>query len=312
MEKKNDIQEEKKQTDWHAGFAGGLELGFQRFKDQISIEREHLLSKQSLQIDFLILNKKEQSEIDNSVGRLFREHNIIEYKNPKDDLNIDVIWKAIGYAGIYKSLGDTVNAIPAESISLSIFRSSKPVGLLKHLSDKSFLVEKPFPGIYYVKGLVCIPIQIVVTSEIMDKDFLALRIMRENADENEVREFLYDTKDIVSQNVRQNINAVVGVVSAVNSRLFEKLRGEKDMNDVLRDIMKDDLLAAEITGEEIGVIKKIKKKMADGKTPNEVASELDESFDKVKAVFDFVDKFGFECDPKEIYKKLKDMSLIKT
>lgn len=83
----------KKNIDWHSGFAGGLGLCFRKYREHITIEREHLLSKQPMRIDFLVVKKQPDIVIDNAIGRNFRTHNIIEYKNPYDAINIDVIWK---------------------------------------------------------------------------------------------------------------------------------------------------------------------------------------------------------------------------
>ena len=93
-------KENRPQIDWHSGFAGGLELSFRRYRANLEIEREHPLSKEPLKIDFMVIKKDRDLLIDNAVGRLFRKYNIIEYKNPSDSLNIDVIWKCIGYARI--------------------------------------------------------------------------------------------------------------------------------------------------------------------------------------------------------------------
>lgn len=303
-------EQDNSSIDWHSGFAGGLELGFSRFAGQIEIEREHLLSKKALQIDFLLINKKNDVKIDNSVGHLFRKHNIIEYKNPKDELNIDVVWKVIGYAGIYKSLGKTVNEIPAESISLSIFRSNKPRKLLNDLVNQGIVVDNPYPGVYYVNGLVSIPLQIVIADELTDTDFLALRILKENADENEVRDFILNRKDKYTPGEINDIDAVLRVVASANKELFERMRGEDNMNDVLREIMKDDLLEAEATGEIISTIKFITRKMSKGKTPAEIAEDLDLELDKVEIIYNCAIKYGTDIDPKELYSKMKESALV--
>ena len=44
--------------------------------------------------------------ISNEIGTFFRGHNIIEYKSPEDSLNIDVFYKSMAYAGLYKSYGN--------------------------------------------------------------------------------------------------------------------------------------------------------------------------------------------------------------
>ncbi len=66
--------------DWHSGFDGLLGIGFWKYRDQIQIDREHILSKRSLKIDFVLIKKNENVHIDNAVARHFRKYNIIEYK----------------------------------------------------------------------------------------------------------------------------------------------------------------------------------------------------------------------------------------
>ena len=56
----------------------------------------------------------------------FRRHNIVEFKSPEDELSIDVFYKTQAYACLYKASGETVNAIPAEEITLSLFRDVYP------------------------------------------------------------------------------------------------------------------------------------------------------------------------------------------
>ncbi len=189
--------------DWHAGFAGGLELCFRKYKENLTYDREHLLAKESLKIDFIVIRNDKLAVIDNAVGRLFRTYNIVEYKNPYDDLNIDVLWKVIGYAAIYKSLGEMVDKISIDEVTVSIFRSSKPIKLFKLLKEEGVLIEKKYPGVYYLKGMVRIPIQVIVTSEIEDNDFNAIRIIRENADEREIRRFMDDVSSLTEPRDRE-------------------------------------------------------------------------------------------------------------
>ncbi len=127
------------QIDWHSGFAGGLNLVMKSYISDIEINRELQLSKEPLRMDYLIIKKNRDVIIDNALGRGFRKYNIVEYKNPDDDLNIDVLWKAIGYAGIYKASGRTVNEIPEDEITITIVRTRKPRELLKNLSKNKNL-----------------------------------------------------------------------------------------------------------------------------------------------------------------------------
>ncbi|WP_304411710.1 hypothetical protein, partial [Bacteroides acidifaciens] len=64
--------------------------------------------------------------IKNEIGHIFRKFNVVEFKSPDDALSIDDYYKTIGYACLYKGLGETVNQIPANELTISIFRESYP------------------------------------------------------------------------------------------------------------------------------------------------------------------------------------------
>lgn len=51
-----------------------------------------------LQIDCTVVKVKKNCRIKNEIGKIFRTHNIFEYKSPKDELNIDTFYKAVAYA----------------------------------------------------------------------------------------------------------------------------------------------------------------------------------------------------------------------
>ena len=108
--------EEKKQ--WHMGFYGAIELEFRDDKDVLEFDREHELSKQALSMDMLIVKKSSGYILHNSIGKLFRQYNIVEYKSPYDLLGIDQFYKGLSYACLYKSLGEYANEISSNEITL--------------------------------------------------------------------------------------------------------------------------------------------------------------------------------------------------
>ena len=273
----------KPQIDWHSGFAGGLELSFRRYRADLEIEREHPLSKEPLKIDFMVIKKDKDLLIDNAVGRLFRKYNIIEYKNPGDSLNIDVIWKCIGYAGIYKGLGETVNSIPDDELTITIFRNTKPVKLFEQFQTADRSIESPYPGVYYLKGLSILPLQIVIPTELKETDFRALRIMMPNADEEEIRAFIGEAKSYAEKGDRLDADAVLHVSGASNTELYRRIWEEKAMYDFFRDVFNDEYVAAENRGLEKGRVEGleegrtsiIEKMLRKGKTPEEIADLTD-------------------------------------
>ena len=253
----------KQHIDWHSGFAGGLGLGFQHYRSSLDIEREHPLTKEPPRIDFLVIKKTSDVSIDNSVGRNFRKYNIIEYKNPTDELSIDTVWKTLGYAGLYKGYAKHVNEIPEGELTITIFRSTYPRKLFGMWKENNREIENSAPGVYLLKGLIDIPLQIVVSKELRDEDFRALRIMAPDADEDEVRRFLKDASKYTEPGDRKDADAVLLVSSLANEDMYSRLYEEDDdMRNVLQEIMKDELDEREKNGFEKGALEERQKNEA--------------------------------------------------
>lgn len=215
----NEETNEKERLDWHSGFDAGLRLSMRKYADDLKIEREHSLSDQPLRIDYLVLRKSSLTKIDNDLGRDFREHNIIEYKNPSDELNIDVLWKVISYAGLYKSFGKYIDEIKIEDITITIVRSRKPSKLFDQLFKSGKIIKEKYPGVYSIVGLVDIPINIVVLREVRDKELLALRVMDYNASEAAVRNFLQEVSKYDEAGDKRNADAVLQISAGANKSL---------------------------------------------------------------------------------------------
>lgn len=273
---------ETSQIDWHSGFAGGLALSFRKYRDDIEIEREHPLSSEPLRIDFMVIKKDRDFVIDNSVGRTFRKYNIIEYKNPADALNIDVVWKCIGYAGIYKGYGKTINEIPDTELTISIFRNIKPVKLLDDMEREGHIVDNPASGIYQINGLSMLPLQIVIPTELEEEDFRALRIMMPNADTEAVRAFLKEANEYTEKADRQDADAVLNVSNQSNTALFKKMKEDPAMYNSLHELMSEEFEEA-IQGERKNIIENMLRK---GKTPEEISSLTGLALEDVQKVQD--------------------------
>ena len=193
------------------------------------------------------MKKLTDAVIQNEIGRIFRGHNIIEYKSPEDNLSIDDFYKTLGYACIYKGLGKTVDEVPAGELTVSLFRERFPHKMAAALRQSGMAVEERFQGVYYVSGQIPFPTQIVVTGRLAATHH-SLRILSKNADENDVKAFLEEAVRLPDPGDRDNISAVLEVSTAANLQLFEELRRRTGMCDALRELMKADLAQAEIKG----------------------------------------------------------------
>ena len=62
-------------------------------KGDMDYENEYNLNSKTIQIDLLVIKKSKDVEIKNEIGKIFRGHNIMEYKSPQDSMNVDTFIK---------------------------------------------------------------------------------------------------------------------------------------------------------------------------------------------------------------------------
>ena len=244
----------RKRISWHPGFYGGLELELREYRDLLEYEPEHTLSKEPLSIDMMIIKKRTGEVIDHPIGCFFKKYNVVEYKDPNEELSIDTFYKTIAYATLYKALGDSVDAIPIDELTISIFRHTYPRELMRALRVNGAGITEIEAGIYYVDGIINIPIQIVVTGRLKKGVYLPLRILTQNADTEEIRKFLKDAEDYDKPADRNDVNAVLNVSVSANTKIYSEIKEEADM-EALRELFKDELAEAEARGEARGEAK---------------------------------------------------------
>lgn len=142
-----------------------------------------------------------------------------------------------------------MNQIPAEELTLSIFRESYPRELFGILKKYGSTLEEPYPGIYYVRGNVLFDTQIVVIGRLRQEAHSSLRILSKNAREEDVKTFLSKAQYLTEPGDRNNVNAILQVSILANSGLYQGIRREYRMScDALRELMKDDI-AEEVAKE---------------------------------------------------------------
>ncbi len=167
QQEKNQQENQKKsqKLQWHPAFCSALRLELLEDAENLEFTDEFQLTEKPLQIDCTVVKVKKDCKIKNEIGKIFRKHNIFEYKSPMDELNIDTFYKAVAYACLYKVLPNHVNEIPAEEITITLIRDRKPVKLMQELEKSGYECKKETVGIYYVSG-VMFPVQIIVSSEL--------------------------------------------------------------------------------------------------------------------------------------------------
>ena len=232
---------EETTTQWHLGLKPAVDLELAEERENLSYYREYSLNQQALEIDLLIIKKEGKQPIRNEIGRLFRKYNIIEYKSPKDELNIDTLYKVGAYTSLYKAYGDTVDERRADEITTTLIRKAKPVKLFHYFEEHGISLENPFKGIYYVKSGVLFPTQIIVTKELNPQEHMWLTALSDGMQKQQLKDLLVKVESFHTKLDRELADAVLGVAIKANWQTAQELRGDGNMCEALMELMEPEI-----------------------------------------------------------------------
>ncbi len=234
--------DEKQKTEalqWHPAFYAGIQIEFSEEADKLIFENEHQLGTKPKEIDVLIIKKNPKVQIRKNIGRIFRTHNIVEYKSPEDYLSIDDYYKVCGYACFYKSDVSQVNVIKASEITISFVCHNYPRKLMKHLiSERELRVSPQENGIYYITGEI-FPVQLILTSQLSAKNNLWLKNLTNDLQKGAEMECL--AKEYGKHQKDTLYKSVMNIIIRANRKSFEE---EKYMCEAILELYKDEFDAA--------------------------------------------------------------------
>lgn len=227
--------EVKKQ--WHGPFCSAVRLELVENKGDVDFQREYNLNSKPLQIDLLVIKKTEDVSINNEIGKIFRGHNIMEYKSPGDAMNVDTYYKVLGYACFYKSNGETLDCIKEDDITLSFVREGYPRELMKYFQQKGFKVEERYPGIYYVTKSGFFPTQVIVSGKLDKNLHIWLMALTRDMEKSEAETLLFKIRNLTEKDDRINASAVLNLAMNANGPVFDKIKEDEPMFEELRKLM---------------------------------------------------------------------------
>ena len=276
---------------WHSGFSAALRVELEDELDELCIEDEHMLSKKPMQIDVLVVKKKREQPIRKNIGRIFRKHNIIEYKSPEDYLSINDFYKVYGYTCFYQSETKRVKEIPPEEITITFICNHYPQKLLEHLKKfKGIEVEKQEAGIYYLLG-DSFPMQLVIVKELSKEENYWLQNLRCNLKTGEeIREVVRRYEQV---KYKAYYSDVMNLIVRANQKQMEE---EKNMCEALNELFAEELKEADLRGRKegqeegrnVGKIEKLKelvqKKLAKNQSIEKIADDLVEDVEVIRKI----------------------------
>lgn len=248
MENTND-----RRVQWHPACYAALNLEFMEDKHELEISQEHAINELPLRVDILIIKKRRKSNIKNEIGKIFRAHNLVEYKSPEDELSFDAFLKGIAEVYLYKVCGNAESEIQIDDVTLTFIRKRKPKKLFKILEYHDFLIQEKFQGIYYVSGRNIIPIQIVVSQELGNHSHRWLNSLTKKLSRTQAEELVIVTNGLLEAGDKKFADAVWEIVTRANRGLIEKMKEDEKMCKAMAEIFKPEIDAAFDDGFNNGI-----------------------------------------------------------
>lgn len=221
---------------WHPGFFAALQIELQEESGNLEFYPEYELSKKPMRIDTLIVKKMTDSPVRKNIGRIFRKHNLIEYKSPGDYLSINDFYKVYGYACFYQSDTEKVGEIRLEEITITFVCNHYPREMLRILKkERKIAVRKIENGIYWLENEF-LPIQIILNHELSSDENRWLNSLRTDIKaDKETDRLIRDYKEHKDSKLYQ---AVMDLVVRTNQKAMKEAR---DMCDALKELFADEL-----------------------------------------------------------------------
>lgn len=239
---------EEGKLQWHPAFAAVLRIELEEELGRLDIQDEYTLGKKPMQMDILVIKKDTKEPIRKNIGRIFRTHNVIEYKPPDDYVSINDFYKVLGYACFYQSDTEKVMEISPDEITITFVCSHFPQKLINHLQVKYRAgVEKQEKGIYYITNSY-FPIQILIINQLSKEENYWLQSLRNDLKPGEeIRQLL---KNYEAKRKSKLHQAVMNLIVHAN---WEKMEEEKRMCEALAELFADELRESEARGIEKGI-----------------------------------------------------------
>ena len=180
------LDEENGKIGYHYGFYAATHAEYHAFREVLDFLQEQKLGVEPVELDMLIIRQDGPNPLKDAIGSFFRKYNILEYKSPEDGLTIDDFYKVQAYACLYKSMGKTVDSIPGDALTVSIFRHTFPRKMFEALERTGLEVAEDHPGVFHIRGPLTVPAQVIVTSRLPAGEYAAFKVLAKDATREEI------------------------------------------------------------------------------------------------------------------------------
>ena len=201
--------------------------------------REHTLGEDAPRIDFIVASGGKLPPDVKAVFKRFLRKNVIEFKGPGDKVTRLTIRKVAAYAYFYIATAKPEEDVKIGEVTATIFASEREKGLFEEMEKSGQLEKTDVKGIYLVKGIIDMPFQIVMTSEIEGAEYAAYRVLKSQVDEKDVDYLLQAMKKTTDQQTRDHLRGLLGIVEEKHTGMvLKKIEEDEKMRDVLWEYFK--------------------------------------------------------------------------
>ena len=255
---------------WHPAFYADIQIELEEEAGLLVFENEHQLGTKPKEIDVLIVKKEVEVPIRKNIGRIFRKHNIVEYKSPTDYLSIDDFYKVYGYACFYKADTARADSIKIHDITITFVCHRYPRSLIRYLTDEiGYQITRVEDGIYYIIGDK-IPIQMILTKELSEKHNLWLKSLTDDLEGADTVRRLIEQYGEHKEN--KLYKSVMNLIVRANQDKFKEV---KTMCEALEELMKDEMDAKKAEGKMEGKTESVLDLLLDlGEVPEKLQAEI--------------------------------------
>ena len=177
-------------------------------------------------MDVLIIKKDPHVVITKNIGRIFRVHNIVEFKSERGSLGIGDYNKVLAYALLYSFF----EKVPLEDITVTFSLTVRPRDLLKYLKNVRGLGSHfAGDGVTYIEGDI-LPVQILESKKLPEDENLFIKGLRRGIKADKMTKILKKYDSLLGLDAR---NVYLDRLIQANENAFKEVSG---MSEELRRI----------------------------------------------------------------------------
>jgi hypothetical protein len=221
-----------------------LQLELEDYADELEFKAEYQLTSEPLRIDIVVVKKKDGVKINKNIGRIFRAHNIVEFKSPRDSFSTDDLFKTLAYVVLYA----VVEGVDPRNCTLTLAGARKPAKLMEYLrKTPGRRIEKSAEGMYYVYGEQ-FPIQIIETKRLSERENLWLASLRDDLTARGAEKVLAESEKRRGAGIAAYLHALMTARSKIFTEVWDMRKQKVTFEQLWRKI-----------GEESGQLEELRQ-----------------------------------------------------